>query len=310
MMNEITVVSEAPLSATQIKQQVNLIQEVMMEVMQGPSKENPTGTHYGVIPGCAKPSLYKAGAEKLSMTFRLRPIIDNDRDVNIERLDNGHRDIRVYCHVFNMGGIELATGVGSCSTMESKFRYRGGEKIPTGQPVPKEYWNLKKEAKFSEALEKIGGLGFGVAKINGQWEVCEMGEKMENPDIADSYNTVLKMAKKRAYIDGILSATAASDIFTQDVEDMPEVINATAQPPVGNGGKPEVQMPQEKPAGDGKRIISEKQGNRLLAIASTNGYTRDLVKDHVKNKYALENLRDITTDIYEEVVAHFEKKDV
>ena len=309
-MNEITVVSEAPLSATQIKQQVNLIQEVMREVMQGPSKENPTGTHYGVIPGCAKPSLYKAGAEKLSMTFRLRPIIDNDRDVNIERLDNGHRDIRVYCHVFNMGGIELATGVGSCSTMESKFRYRGGEKIPTGQPVPKEYWNLKKEAKFSEALEKIGGLGFGVAKINGQWEVCEMGEKMENPDIADSYNTVLKMAKKRAYIDGILSATAASDIFTQDVEDMPEVINATAQPPVGNGGKPEVQMPQEKPAGDGKRIISEKQGNRLLAIASTNGYTKDLVKDHVKNKYALENLRDITTDIYEEVVAHFEKKDV
>ena len=153
-MNEITVVSEAPLSATQIKQQVNLIQEVMREVMQGPSKENPTGTHYGVIPGCAKPCLYKAGAEKLSMTFRLRPIIDNDRDVNIERLDNGHRDIRVYCHVFNMGGIELATGVGSCSTMESKFRYRGGEKIPTGQPVPKEYWNLKKKPSFPRPLKK------------------------------------------------------------------------------------------------------------------------------------------------------------
>jgi len=75
-------------------------------------------------------------------------------------------------------------------------------------------------------------------------------------------------------------------------------------------GKPEVQMPREKPVGDGKRVISEKQGNRLLAIASTNGYTKDLVKDYVKNKYALEKLGDITTDIYEEVVAHFEKKDV
>ena len=308
-MNEIaTVPTESPLSATQIKQQVNLIQEVMREVMQGPSKDNPTGTHYGVIPGCAKPSLYKAGAEKLSMTFRLRPIIDNDRDVNIERLDNGHRDIRVYCHVFNMGGIELATGVGSCSTMESKFRYRGGEKIPTGQPVPKEYWNLKKEAKFSEALEKIGGPGFGVAKINGQWEVCEMGEKMENPDIADTYNTVLKMAKKRAYVDGILSATAASDIFTQDIEDMPEFVKSVET--TSTNGKPEVQMPQEKQPDNGKRVISEKQGNRLLTIASTNGYTKELVKDYIKNKYSLENLRDITTDIYDEVVEHFEKKDV
>jgi len=32
------------------------------------------------------------------------------------------------------------------------------------------------------------------------------------------------MAKKRAHVDAILTATAASDIFTQDVEDMPEVI--------------------------------------------------------------------------------------
>ena len=307
-MNEIaTVPTEAPLSATQIKQQVNLIQEVMREVMQGPSKENPTGTHFGIIPGCAKPSLYKAGAEKLSMTFRLRPIIDNDRDVNIGRMDSGHRDIRVYCHVFNMGGMELATGVGSCSTMESKFRYRGGEKTSTGQPVPKEYWNLKKEGKAAEAIEKIGGPGFGVAKFNGSWEICEFGEKMENPDIADTYNTVLKMAKKRAYVDGILSATAASDIFTQDIEDMPEMAKAAEAVPVN--GKPEVAMPQEKTNGD-KRLISDKQGNRLLAIASTNGYTKELVLEYVKGKHGLKHLRDITTDIYDAVVAHFEGKDV
>jgi hypothetical protein len=33
---------------------------------------------------------------------------------------------------------------------------------------------------------------------------------------------VLKMAKKRAHVDAVLTATVASDIFTQDVEDMPE----------------------------------------------------------------------------------------
>ena len=34
-------------------------------------------------------------------------------------------------------------------------------------------------------------------------------------------NTVLKMAKKRALIDGVLNITATSSIFTQDIEDFP-----------------------------------------------------------------------------------------
>jgi hypothetical protein len=35
-------------------------------------------------------------------------------------------------------------------------------------------------------------------------------------------NTLLKMARKRALIDAILSATRASRIFTQDIEDFPK----------------------------------------------------------------------------------------
>ena len=34
------------------------------------------------------------------------------------------------------------------------------------------------------------------------------------------YNTVKKMAKKRAMADGILTATCSSDLFTQDLEDL------------------------------------------------------------------------------------------
>ena len=41
-----------------------------------------------------------------------------------------------------------------------------------------------------------------------------------NPDIADDYNTVRKMACKRAHVAAILFVTCASEIFTQDVEDM------------------------------------------------------------------------------------------
>lgn len=212
----------APMTAVMIREQVNLIQTVMGEVMQD-------GIHYGTIPGCGpKPALLKPGAEKLSMVFRLRPIIDNNRDVNFLDMGNGHREVRVYCHVISANGVELSTGVGSCSTMETKYRYRGGEKKLTGKPVPKDYWNLKKEGKIKEALELIGGAGFGVAKGESGWEICELGAKMENPDIADTYNTVLKMAKKRAYVDGILSATAASDIFTQDIDDEEDAAAAAA----------------------------------------------------------------------------------
>jgi hypothetical protein len=45
------------------------------------------------------------------------------------------------------------------------------------------------------------------------------GNKIENEDIADVYNTVLKIAKKRSHIDATLTVTGAADLFTQDMID-------------------------------------------------------------------------------------------
>jgi hypothetical protein len=52
---------------------------------------------------------------------------------------------------------------------------------------------------------------------------------------ADVANTILKMAKKRAQIDMTLTATAASDVFEQDLEDLTDevrenVVNGKTQP--------------------------------------------------------------------------------
>jgi hypothetical protein len=279
------------LTAADVRGQVNLIQTVMKEVMQ-------EGQHYGVVPGCKKPSLWKPGAEKISMTFRLRPII-NAGDVQITQLGNGHREIMVSCHVLNADGLELATGIGSCSTMENKYRYRGGEKKPTGRDVPREYWNLKKDGQANEAQELIGGRGFGAAKIDGKWEIVEMGEKQENPDIADTYNTVLKMAKKRAYIDGILSATAASDIFTQDIEELSDAAEEHVE------HKPPVEMPKRKqpdtstaekvPGGDGVKVALINDGERahLFATADENFVSKESLHEHLKSVYRIESTKDI-----------------
>ncbi len=59
---------------------------------------------------------------------------------------------------------------------------------------------------------------------------------------ADPYsiaNTILKMAKKRAYVDAALSVASLSDIFTQDIEDMPEMhIKSGGSSHRDNQGKP------------------------------------------------------------------------
>jgi hypothetical protein len=211
---------EYAMSTAGVLKQVAVIQEVMKSVMH-------LDEHYGTIPGTKKPSLYKAGAEKLSLTFRLRP----EYEIRRSDLPNGHREYEVVATLFHIPtGQSVGQGVGSATTMEGKYRYRTGPVELTGKPVPKEYWTDRN-------IDLIGGKGFVTKKNDaGTWEIAIRGEQVEHENPADYYNTVLKMAKKRAHVDAILTATAASDIFTQDVEDMPEVMpgakKAEAKPPL------------------------------------------------------------------------------
>ncbi len=199
------------LSVQQVLGQVALIQQIMAAAMKD-------GEHYGKIPGCGdKPTLLKPGAEKLCLTFRLAPTYDVDE----RTVDRGHREYRVQCALTSIiGGTFIGQGVGICSTMEAKYRFRPGAAEPTDKPVPRAYWDVRQEDP-AKAQELIGGKGFTVKKVDGKgWMIAKGGEKVEHDNPADHYNTVLKMAKKRALVDAVLTATAASDIFTQDLEDI------------------------------------------------------------------------------------------
>ena len=44
--------------------------------------------------------------------------------------------------------------------------------------------------------------------------------RIDNDDPYTLANTVLKMAKKRAQIDAVLTVASLSEIFTQDMEDL------------------------------------------------------------------------------------------
>lgn len=228
MENEVQIYDSKPLTAKDIQGQVKLIQDVMSAVMK-------KDEHYGVIPGCGdKPALLKPGAEKLNLTFRMAP----DPETTIIDLGNGHREYRVKCvlRAIESGRI-LGAGVGSASTMETKWRYRNAEPEITDKPVPGEYWDARKKDP-AKALELIGGKGFTTKKVDGSWMIAKMtGQKVEYDNPADYYNTCWKMAKKRALVDAVLTVTAASDIFTQDVEEMVE--NGVVTPKSENGNKKE-----------------------------------------------------------------------
>ena len=80
----------------------------------------------------------------------------------------------------------------------------------------------------------------------------------ENEDIYFQVNTILKMAKKRAMVDAALSAGRLSDVFTQDMEDLPRPAApeaAPAEPP------PQQRQRSQSQSAAPRRQNAQKLGN-------------------------------------------------
>lgn len=268
-MNELTIKNKQ--TAAEVRAQVNLIQDVMKHVM----KED---THFGTIPGCTKPTLYKAGAEVLATTFRLavEPQID---DLSV----SGEIRYRVRVRLTNINdGNFVGVGIGECSTDEEKYKWRKAvceaEFESTDEDQRREKW-------------------VGAYKERKEYQVKQV---RTNP--ADLANTVLKMAKKRAQIDAILTATAASDIFTQDIEDLPEEIQKeVASDRERPQGKPPVEQPTAKSQQPNPDAITVPQQKRFYAISKGAGMTDDDIKSWLTYNYELESSRYILKAQYEEI---------
>ena len=272
--NALMVTDQVELSIEQVKNQVQKIQQLMKSVMR-------EGEHYGTIPGTNKPSLYKAGAEKLGFTFRLMP----DFKITRRDLPDGHREYDIVCTLKHMqSGKVVGQGVGNCSTLESKYRYRYSEEN-TDKPLPKEYWGLKKkDPKKAQAM--IGGWGFKARKVDGSWMIFKSGGRIENPDIADCYNTVMKMAKKRAHVDAMITACAASDIFIQDLEDFTgESESGSAQKSTKTGQKQGKNSGKDTKKSEKEKIkdpIRQDLINEIGEIIKCGLFT-EKEKDHIRD---------------------------
>lgn len=266
-----------------VKRQVNLIQQVMRSEMT-------KGEHYGTIPGCGdKPALLKAGAEKLNLTFRMAPKFE----ITITPMGDGHREYTIRTSLYHIDtGKFLGEGLGSCSTMESKYRYRDDKRKCTKCESTAIIKGKEEYGGGWICFAKKGGCGAKFAD-NDPAIVDQKVGKIENPDIADVYNTVLKMGKKRSHVDATLSATAASDIFTQDIEEMaePEVAAPTVKTPAPMNGA-SVLLP-------GEYSFFQKKLNAL-------GADWKEVEKCVKAKFGLTDISKLTKDQAKEVLVIWE----
>jgi len=262
MKDEIMKIENDSMPIESMKRQVQVIQRLLESVLIKDS-------HYGVIPGCGnKPALLKAGAEKIAMVFRLAPFF------TIQKTDfsGGHREYEIVCELKNIqNGMSMGQGLGSASTMESKHRYRKGETL-TADPVTKAYWDAKNKNDYGKMKELSAGRT-PKKTTEGLWVWAIPGDKVENEDPADQYNTVLKMAKKRALVDAVLTVTAASDIFTQDIDE-------TIDPDAAHKNGVENEIPNNTPTKQTKKeeALKEEKKDDPKDLAKKNKNIIDVAK--------------------------------
>jgi hypothetical protein len=290
-------------SVTEMKAQMFLIQGYMKDILQ-------IDVHYGKIPGCGdKPTLLKAGAEKLMFAFNLRP----EFETTVEEIGD-HRTISVVCRIINKSSnLEVGQGAGQCSTLESKWRYRVGVSEPTEFAVPREFWKERDMKLLRKVDPSLANVPLSTAKDdNGAWKIAIKGEKVEHDNPADYYNTCLKMGKKRALVDAVISSTACSDIFTQDIEEMKENENASkGKPPTGKT-PPKKKETQSKPKQEEVKLdakVTREMLERIQAVASKNGWENEAISQYITDNFKCKSV-EMTVGQAEKLLWAIEPKEI
>ena len=164
---------------------------------------------YGIIPGTQKPTLLKPGAEKIAKLLNLADtyeVVDK-----IEDWSKPFFSYTVRCTLTEISsGAVVCSYLANCNSYESKYRYR---MVPS--------WKLSASQKSAidaggvyceERPTARGGANF---------------YRFENEDIYSQVNTIMKMAEKRAMVSAVLSVGRLSLLFTVDMEDYHEPVEAT-----------------------------------------------------------------------------------
>jgi len=231
-----------------MKQKYNFLQEFFKEIMV-------KDEDFGTVPGTQKPTLYKPGAEKLCELYGFAAHVKSKTE---ERdFDTGYYRVEFTLQLIHRNsGIVVGEGVGECSTFESKYRYRwvSENKVPS---------YLAKEDLLFE--EKEGNYG------------PYRSYRIPNEDLFSQWNTVLKMAYKRAYVGLTLQCTRSSGIFTQEESEMdeyadvPEEDRKKARGRTANANSGRYQSGGQQQGNNRTASGGTVQKNRVLGIMKQQG---------------------------------------
>lgn len=179
--------------------------EFIKEVLQ-------PGVDYGVIPGTGdKPALLKAGAERLTAGYGLRPeydVIESEKD------HDRPTPFTLTKWVKRDKPRDKATeenlklqGKGRNRKFGNNWQWQESE-IEEGTALGLYRYVIRCRLHLGE---REVGQGIGS---------CSSLESKYIRNPRDSENIICKMAKKRAYVDAVLTTLGLSDRFTQDTEDI------------------------------------------------------------------------------------------
>jgi hypothetical protein len=193
------------------------IQEAMKAVM----KENE---HYGVIPGCKKPSLWQPGADTLCLLFGIgaqyEVVTSVERD---DFLAYSHR-----CRLVHRDSLRTwGEGMGGANSREKRYVEQSSQRLCPSCNGP---FIIKGKEEYGGGWlcwAKKGGCGAKFPDDDGR--IADQGGTQTAQGVWDLQNTLIKMSSKRAKVAAVLTATAASDIFTQDLEDLVDAMPGLVQ---------------------------------------------------------------------------------
>jgi len=165
------------------KQNIVLCEQLVSEVLEG-------DIDWGQIPGVAQPCLWDPGASKIMAAFNCYP-----KYTVLNRIEEDNLiSFTIESTLVNRQSQQpLSTGIGACSTRETKYKYR---------------WVYEEEAI---------SMGLNPATLKRK----DKKYQVPNPERGELVNTIAKMSAKRADIDAVQSLPGVAATLRKLFKGMP-----------------------------------------------------------------------------------------
>ena len=115
-------------------------------------------------------------------------------------------------------------------------------------------------------------------------------------------NTVLKMAKKRAQVDAVLTVASLSEIFTQDLEDLDDGFSPSTQ-----STQSEKSQRYQKQKQQSNESATEAQLKKLYAISKELDLDKDAMMSIMQSKYNKNSSKELTKAEASDLIEYLEK---